>query len=484
MRDCLVLTALVILVLPHDAPALVQLRTSTVPTRAVAGRARCSRVAPTVGSSRPGSQGEEDGPGGLARGEGSDRSTRSPLTTCSGQTRRQMLLRVSAVITAGLAAHAAGAADHAAGRQTYFQRFPTLFAPLFGKSTKQTVRRELGDGIWVLEQNLELGPLETPIRSVVVRLSDGTLWVHCPLAPTLEYFELVESCVEGGRDSVAHVVVPTYALEHKVFAKDALARWRRARLWTAPGQFSFPVASVPDEFVWGRRVDGVLEGSDLSTSTDEIPWVSELQFETLTAGTFSVGLSNLTFHETIFYHAASRSLIVTDCVARIAQEPPALMSSEKLLLIGKRSTADALPADSPEARQVGWEKTALLVSYFFPEHEELDPVRPGVVTWTEGWHDNFKALAGRLLVPPVVRALIYAQNPARVQEWVDRVGDRRWEFEQIIPAHWEAPVRATQSDFSRAFAFLGDDSLDAFPTNDLKRGIKPLADAFVRQERR
>ena len=160
------------------------------------------------------------------------------------------------------------------------------------------------------------------------------------------------------------------------------------------------------------------------------------------------------------------------------------MSSEKLLLIGKRSTADALPADSPEARQVGWEKTALLVSYFFPEHEELDPVRPGVVTWTEGWHDNFKALAGRLLVPPVVRALIYAQNPARVQEWVDRVGDRRWEFEQIIPAHWEAPVRATQSDFSRAFAFLGDDSLDAFPTNDLKRGIKPLADAFVRKERR
>jgi hypothetical protein len=29
--------------------------------------------------------------------------------------------------------------------------------------------------------------------------------------------------------------------------------------------------------------------------------------------------------------------------------------------------------NTADARQVGWEKTALLVSYFFPEHEELDP---------------------------------------------------------------------------------------------------------------
>ena len=30
------------------------------------------------------------------------------------------------------------------------------------------------------------------------------------------------------------------------------------------------------------------------------------------------------------------------------------------------------------------------MSYFFPEHEELDPeAGPGVVTWTDGWHGNF-----------------------------------------------------------------------------------------------
>jgi len=102
-------------------------------------------------------------------------------------------------------------------------------------------------------QNLELGPLETPLRSVVVRLNNGALWVHAPLAPTEEYFELVESCADGaGRGAVAHVVIPTYALEHKVFAKDALERWPNAQLWVAPGQFSFPFPSVPDAWVFGR----------------------------------------------------------------------------------------------------------------------------------------------------------------------------------------------------------------------------------------
>ena len=120
------------------------------------------------------------------------------------------------------------------------------------------------------------------------------------------------------------------------------------------------------------------------------------------------------------------------------------------------------------------------MSYFFPEHEELDPEAGlGVITWTDGWHDNFKALAGRLLVPPVVRTRIYAQDPARVRSWADRVVTR-WDFDQIVPAHWEAPIRASPKDFERAFAFLEDDGIDAFPANDLARGLKPIADIFVK----
>jgi len=124
------------------------------------------------------------------------------------------------------------------------------------------------------EQNLELGPLQTPFRCVVIKLKDGAFWVHAPLASTEEFSELVESFLDG---PVEHVVIPTYALEHKVFAEDALKRWPNALLWTAPGQYSFPLPSVPEEYIWDRSVSGVLTDQDHAVSSTQIPWVDEIQ---------------------------------------------------------------------------------------------------------------------------------------------------------------------------------------------------------------
>ncbi len=363
-------------------------------------------------------------------------------------------------------------------KQQYALKFPTLFAPLYGEAYRKTIKRPLtnttttSNTIWALEQNLELGPLQTPVRCTVVKLKDGKLWVHAPLAPTKEFFELVESCGSG---DVAHVVVPTYALEHKVFVKDALERWPNANLWTSPQQFSFPF-SVSEEFVFGKAVDGVLDSSDDSRTP---PWSDEIEYASLQGGTFNIGGKPTTLCETAFFHKASKSLIVTDSVAQIPTSVPTLNDPKLLLLISKRSTSDPMPENTPQARLDGWEKTALLVSYFFPEHEEPDPEQFGVVTWTEGWHDNFNALAGRLIVPPVVRTLIYAQNPERVQTWVDKVA--KWDFEQIVPAHFEAPIAAKPKEFSAAFRFLQDESIDAFPKNDLARGLKPIADIALKK---
>jgi len=366
-------------------------------------------------------------------------------------------------------------------REQYALKFPTLFAPLYGEASRKTIKRSLSssnetttNNIWSLEQNLELGPLQTPLRCTVIKLKDGKLWVHAPLAPTQEFFDLVESCGSGDSNAVAHVVVPTYALEHKVFVKDAMQRWPNAKLWTSPQQFSFPFA-VSEEFVFGKAVDGVLDNNDSSLNA---PWRDEIDYTTLQGGTFNIGGKPTTLCETAFYHKTSKSLIVTDSVAQIPKEVPPLNDPEQLLLISKKSTSDPMPEDTPQARLDGWEKTALLVSYFFPEHEEPDPEKFGIVTWTEGWHENFKILAGRLICPPVVRTLIYSQNPARVQTWVDTVA--QWDFEQIIPAHFEAPIQATPKDFVAAFRFLQDDSIGAFPKNDLARGLQPIADIAKR----
>lgn len=52
----------------------------------------------------------------------------------------------------------------------------------------------------------------TPIRTTVVRLQDGRLWVHAPVAPTKECLRLLGEI--GGE--VAYIVLPTTAFEHKV----------------------------------------------------------------------------------------------------------------------------------------------------------------------------------------------------------------------------------------------------------------------------
>lgn len=361
--------------------------------------------------------------------------------------------------------------------RSYRQTVPTLFAPLYGNDSRETrLTTVVPDTLWTLEQNLALGPLETPLRCVVIKLEDGSLWVHAPLAPTEEFFSMIESLGE-----VKHLIVPTYALEHKIFAKDALARWPESKLWVAPGQFSFPF-EVSNTKVFGREPDGVLgvNGGDgrMEIENENSPsWVNEIGCDVLRAGKFDVLNKKITLYEATFLHKQSKTLIVTDAVAYIPSEIPALQTPEKLLLVGKFSTDDPQPPDVFENRLRGWKKMALLVTYFFPEHEEL--VNPGLVEWSEGWEDNFEALADRLLVPPVVRATLYNQDPARVQTWVDRVYES-WDFDKVIPAHWAGPVDTTPEMFRNAFRFLEDNNLDPFPQGDMARGLKPIADGVVK----
>eukprot|EP00747_Dinoflagellata_sp_TGD_P114540 gnl/TRDRNA2_/TRDRNA2_171950_c2_seq2.p1 gnl/TRDRNA2_/TRDRNA2_171950_c2~~gnl/TRDRNA2_/TRDRNA2_171950_c2_seq2.p1 ORF type:complete len:189 (-),score=16.50 gnl/TRDRNA2_/TRDRNA2_171950_c2_seq2:52-618(-) len=152
----------------------------------------------------------------------------------------------------------------------------------------------------------------------------------------------------------------------------------------------------------------------------------------------------------------------------------ALNDPAKLLYLSKESTDEPLPEDTPEARKIGWAKTALLVSYFFPEHEEPDPERFGVVTWTPGYMNNFASLSGRLLVLPVVRTVLYAQDPGAIRDWVRRITSR-WDFERVVPAHWDAPIAATPAEVEAAFRFLDDPSAEPFPRNDL-RALQPFGE--------
>ncbi|ACO67695.1 predicted protein [Micromonas commoda] len=377
--------------------------------------------------------------------------------------------------------------------RAYFQRYPTLFAPFYGDDERATMLKTIvPNRVWCLEQNLAVGPLETPLRCVVIRLEDDSLWVHAPLAPTEEFFRLIERDGIGG--TVKHVVVPTYALEHKVFARDACDRWPDADLWIAPGQFAFPL-EVAAERIYGRTPAGVL--GDVSDNSGVYggagrtpPWTNEIDVKILNSGSFRLGGRDVGLREATFFHRATRTMVVTDCIALIPDQIPPLIDPEKLLLVGKRSTADPTPAvgspgDTPAARLAGWKKMTLLINYFFPEHEEPAPGAPGVVEWTDGWEDNFAAISGRLFVPPVVRSLLYAQDPAGVRAWADSVAEDWFKpvvstpaSLTIVPAHWDGPVENVRvEDFLRAYRWLDDPTSDPFPEADMARGLQPVIDA-------
>jgi Domain of unknown function (DUF4336) len=59
------------------------------------------------------------------------------------------------------------------------------------------------DLLWHATQPLRFGPLQISTRMTVVRLSDGSLWVHSPITPTPD---LVDALNRLG--SVRYVVAP------------------------------------------------------------------------------------------------------------------------------------------------------------------------------------------------------------------------------------------------------------------------------------
>ena len=458
-----------------------------------ASAADTERLGPRDASTRPEDSFREPASSSVSRERGAsttEAGARDPEKLARASSRRALLAAAASAPLASAtgAALADGASTGRSDPRSYFQDAPTLFAPLYGEDSRETRLSVIVPGeVYALEQNLALGPLETPLRCVVIKLKDGTCWVHAPLAPTGEFFELAESV-----GPVAHVVVPTYALEHKIFAKAALERWPEAKLWVAPGQFAFP-REVSSAKVFGREPDGVLgvvpsgenggDGRDGAMrlgdphAASQPQCLDEIACDVLRCGRFAIAGKDVTLYESVFLHERSKTMIVTDCVAYVPRAIPSLQTPEKLLLVGKRSTADPQPPDTPENRSAGWKKMALLVTYFFPEHEEL--INPGLVEWSDGWEDNFDALAERLLVPPVVRATLFSQDPKRVRAFVDRVC-ASWDFDKVVPAHWAGPVNAGPAEFARAFRFLEDPTLDAFPEGDMKRGLKPIADAVAR----
>ena len=127
-------------------------------------------------------------------------------------------------------AFAEGDTRQAAGRDF----LEVILPPVSGRATVRTaIGRDGGDGMWSFEQLLVFTNVSATIRMTVVRLDDGTLWVHAPVAPTGECLSLLREL-----GTVNHIVLPVSALEHKAFFGPFVRQFPNAMTWVAPGQYA------------------------------------------------------------------------------------------------------------------------------------------------------------------------------------------------------------------------------------------------------
>ena len=105
--------------------------------------------------------------------------------------------------------------DEAKRRYVNFTGFPFPLVPFLSRRT--VLREVVKNKVWTLEQEQGIGfdlGVSTNVRCTIVKMRDGRLWVHDPVAPTVECLQMIESI--GG--DVAYVVLATTQYEHKVFA--------------------------------------------------------------------------------------------------------------------------------------------------------------------------------------------------------------------------------------------------------------------------
>eukprot|EP00629_Pelagomonadales_sp_RCC1024_P003019 CAMPEP_0119259416 /NCGR_PEP_ID=MMETSP1329-20130426/247_1 /TAXON_ID=114041 /ORGANISM="Genus nov. species nov., Strain RCC1024" /LENGTH=483 /DNA_ID=CAMNT_0007258799 /DNA_START=78 /DNA_END=1525 /DNA_ORIENTATION=- len=342
--------------------------------------------------------------------------------------------------------------------------------PVGPYKTKRTAPPEkLAEGLWTFDQKFGILNVQVPLRMVVVKLSPasgGGLWVYNPIAATRELLGEMRK-LEAAHGPVRHVVLGTVAIEHKTYAGVFASKFPKAQVWVQPGQYAVPV-NLPVELL------GFPRGTrPLPANPKDAPWAAD--FDAATLGPFIS--RDGAFGETVFLHRASKTLLVTDTIVKVAESVPAVYTldeaAKKPLLYHARDgiSQQIDPADAAQLAR-GWRRVQLFGLYFMPaaisvhgvpealkeRRPDVNPDFGGIYPWDWVGDDvaSFRALSGArpddVVVAPILQTLILNRNPVETLDWADKVAS--WDFKRIVPAHLKNDIPAGPKAFRRAFTFL------------------------------
>ncbi len=334
--------------------------------------------------------------------------------------------------------------------------------PLYPYRKRRTLCREVvEDTIWTFDQMQGILYTVVPIRMTIIRLEAGGLLVYAPVAPTTECIRMLRE-LEAKFGEIKYIILPTTSgLEHKVFVGPFARHFQNAQVFVTPNQWSYPI-NLPLNWL-GFPKDRTCV---LPEDRRQVPFNDEFDYALL-----DIDLGRGSFGEVALLHRRSRTLIVTDTVLSVSEEPPAIFQLDPYpLLFHARDSATEPIADTPENRRKGWQRIALFAAYFRPGAvETLDwgtAIRNALKApdhspkaylglypfkWREDWQRSFVALCGhgRPFLAPILQLLILDHAPDKVLAWADQIAS--WDFCRIIPCHFDAPVEATPQQFRQIF---------------------------------
>jgi len=317
--------------------------------------------------------------------------------------------------------------------------------------------------MWTFEQAQTLANIAVNTRMTVIKLSDGGLWVHNPVAPTEECMAMMKELDAP----VKYIVLGSAQYEHKIFVPPFSRKFPGAKIYTVGPLFSWPI----DLDSISSSLLGIFSDGDLKDQDREAPWADEIEQKLLEPSQrLGFGYSAA---ECAFFHKRSKTLLCTDALVYVPETPPEVLNKSDLEYLGNdrnivldavvlanwrgsggliREAQEAEAAgpkkSETELLRKGWQRDALLALYFGPDGRSL--LEP---------EEAFQAIAGRWVAPPVCYSLVYSGKiRSDVLSWYKAICE--WDFERILPCHFAGPMPGTAAEVRTAYEVL-EDGVDA-----------------------
>ena len=217
------------------------------------------------------------------------------------------------------------------------------------------------EDVWTLARPQRFWGLETGTRMTLVRLSDGGLFVHCPVA--------LDDDLRRAVDALGPVrAVVASSLYHHLYAGAWMEAYPDARVFACPG-----LEKKRADLRWS----GVLG--------DEAPalWAADLD---------QVFFSARFEKEVVFFHRKSRTMICADALINLSSHPSRVTRAVAFLMANRApgkgwverfAVRDRARAREEVARILAWDIDAIVLAHgALVEHGGRDVVRDAY-----GWLD-------------------------------------------------------------------------------------------------